>query len=166
MRRILCVFTVASMLAATTLGAQERPSTTATPGRDLDAKNPTAAMLIGILPGAGHMYAGEPGRGMAYLGGVAGILVIGAALTVGDCLGSVYAQADEACGSHDTIGLVTSVAALGLWGWSIYDAGRAAKRTNASRGVRTSLIVAPVGPPSLGGARRPGVTLGLSFPTR
>lgn len=166
MRRMLCVSIVVLMLVATTLSAQGGPDSTATRGRDPGAKSPTTARLIGIVPGAGHMYAGETGRGLAYLGGMAGILVIGAVLTVGDCLGSVYADADEACGSYDTIGTVTTVAALGLWGWTIYDAGRAARRTNASRGFRTSLIVAPVGPPSLGAARRPGVTLGLSFATR
>lgn len=37
--------------------------------------------------------------------------------------------------------IVALVGGLGTWGWSVYDAGRAAERTNARRRLRVSVFV-------------------------
>lgn len=114
------------------------------------AKSPTAARLIGIFPGAGHFYAGEPGRGLAFFGGTAGVLVVGALLIAGDCVAETLNNVDK-CDSP-VLENVATAAFLGVWGWSIYDAGLAARRTNARRGYRASAFVAPLA----GNSRTPG----------
>ena len=73
-----------------------------------------------------------------------------------DCIGT------ENCGESTTPALVM-LGRFGYWGWTIYDAGRAAERANARRRwLRISLIVAPVGPPFIDGNEPRGVKLGLS----
>jgi len=123
---------------------------------DYSAKSPTTARIIGIIPGAGHMYAGETGRGWAYLGGIAGLALLGTAVVAADCVADVY-TGEETCGSSTGENVLVA-AFVGLWGWSIYDAGRAAHRQNEKHGLRTSLIIAPRG--------GQGVRVGLSFAAR
>jgi TM2 domain-containing membrane protein YozV len=143
-------------LAATTLTAQDTARVAAT-----GEKSPMTARVIGIVPGAGHIYAGETMRGLGYLAATAGIIVIGGTLLAAECVGSL----GESCENSNTDDVAT-VAALGVWAWSIYDAGRAAHRTNARRRLRTSLIVAPVTLTSTRGADRRVLKLGLSLATR
>jgi hypothetical protein len=119
------------------------------------------ARVIGIVPGAGHIYAGETMRGLGYLGATVGIIVIGGTLMAAECVGSL----GESCEDSSTEDVAT-VAALGVWAWSIYDAGRAAHRTNAKRRLRVSLIVAPVRSTLARGADGRALKLGLSLATR
>lgn len=128
-------------------------------------KSPAAARVIGILPGAGHIYAGETGRGLAYMGGTVGVFLIGAAAMLAECYDDLLGT-EQDCESSST-GDIAAAATLALWGWSIYDAGRAAHRTNAKRRLtRASLIVAPSrsGSPARRVSR--GVSLGLSLALR
>ena len=149
MRRLLQRTLALLTFAVTPVAAQQG---------DYTAKSPTTARIIGIIPGAGHMYAGETGRGWAYLGGVAGLALVGSALVATDCVVDVYSgSGSETCPSS-TAENVLVVAFVGLWGWSIYDAGRAAHRMNEKHGLRTSLIIAPRG--------GQGVRVGLSFAAR
>ena len=110
------------------------------------------------------MYAGETTRGFAYLGGVAGILAVGALFFAGDCIDDTNdgrGPSEYGCSSSDTISGITTVALLGVWGWSIHDAGRAANRWNVRHGHPISaLIVAPIVPSRAGGAG-PGARIGL-----
>jgi hypothetical protein len=108
------------------------------------------------------MYAGEPGRGVAYLGGVLALLVASVAVTV-QCPDDYGLRSTECASSHAEDAL--PVAMLGLWGWSIYDAGRAARRTNAKRGLQASLILAPQRSRDAAGGVR-GVKLWLSIAVR
>jgi hypothetical protein len=147
------------VLGASSLGAQDTMRV-ATAGE----KSPAAARLIGIFPGAGHLYAGETGRGFAYMGGTLAIFLIGATMMVAECYAEVLG-AGERCESSNTDDIATA-AVLGLWGWSIYDAGRAAHRTKAKRRrERVALIVVPARPTP--GAPRGGSRLrvGLSLAT-
>ena len=160
MRRLLC-FPLAALLAvAAPLTAQTASG--ATTSMDARGKSPTAARVIGIIPGAGHMYAGETTRGFAYLGGVVGVLLVGGTALAVDCVGDL--SGGEDCGSPILENVVTA-AALGLWGYSIYDAGRAAHRTNAARGLRTSFLIAPSRRAALDGHPVRTVKVGLSFST-
>lgn len=106
-------------------------------------KSPTTARLLGIVPGAGHVYAGEPRRGASVLGGMAGVLVVGSLLLAGECIGNAGGSAEDPC---DSAVLETGVvvAFLGIWGWSIYDAGEAAKRTNRRPRFGGAFRVRPV----------------------
>ena len=164
MRRMPIVLVGAVVLGTATLHAQGIAGPAPFPARSVpEAKSPTTARVLGILPGVGHMYAGETGRGLAYLGGTFGVLLVGGLVLASDCTYQV-ATADEDC-SAGTETAVT-VAVLGFYGWSIYDAGRAAHRTNARSGLRASLILAPVRSPTSPSSDGRGMKLGLSFATR
>ena len=153
-----------SLLFATTVSAQAssvlptaQPDTTV-----VDLKSPTTARLIGIIPGAGHMYAGEVGRGFLYLGGTLGILVAGSLLVTSECVDELFSTTD---GCGNTTAAVTLIATGGLWVWSIVDAGRAARRTNAKRTASASLILEPTRIPVALGDDRTAVRLGLRITT-
>jgi hypothetical protein len=149
-----------SLLFATTLAAQPEPQAeTTAPGR----KSPTTARVIGIIPGAGHMYAGEVGRGFLYLGGTLGLVATAAAFAIDDCVVELFSESDCGRSTGETVSLI---AAGGLWVWSIIDAGRAARRTNAKRAARTSLIVTPTRLPTALGDARTGVRLGVRISSR
>ncbi len=163
--RILLLFL---LVAAPPMAAQQTPpfvrGPAGMPASDLPgAKSPTAARLIGLVPGAGHVYAGEVRRGFGYLGSTLGLFALSAMITVGDCLSHYSAGTD--CGD-DPMATVAAFAGVGVWGWSIHDAGRAARRTNARRRGGLSLITHPVGVSIAARRDRPGVELGLTFVTR
>jgi hypothetical protein len=160
-----------SLLSVTTAAAQVSPLSTVTQADNTASalKSPTTARLVGILPGAGHMYAGEVGRGFLYLGGTLGILLAGALVGVTDCLeegiSSVFAPDQPDCGVPPAV-TVSLIAAGGLWVWSIVDAGRAARRTNAKRAASVSLVLEPTRIPVALGDDRTAVRLGLRISTR
>jgi hypothetical protein len=107
-----------------------------------EAKSVTTARVLGIIPGAGHFYAGETGRGFAF---IAGVLLPGMIAGLGaaaECIGEEVAGKGCEPSSQSSL-TVTDVATYAVWGWSIFDAGRAAQRTNAKRGVPVSLSVMP-----------------------
>ncbi|HEU5183334.1 MAG TPA: hypothetical protein VFU01_02125 [Gemmatimonadaceae bacterium] len=129
---------VRAVLAACLLAT---PAAVAQQGHEL--KSPTAARLVGlVVPGGGHMYAGEVGHGILYMAGIPGVLLAGALADAPVC-------ALEALGSSECErnGLWTAslIVAGAAWAWSIFDAGRAAHRTNARRAGRTSLLIEPHG---------------------
>src|SRR5688572_32561849 len=69
-------------------------------------KSAIVARTLGIIPGAGHMYAGETGRGFAYLGGMVAILGIGTLGILGDCVDDATgggSGSDGECSSTDVI---------------------------------------------------------------
>ena len=120
------------------VAAQVRPSPPIRAAASLT--DPRLARTLAILPGAGHLYAGEPGRAATVLGAVVGIVVIGNSISddAVDCPGEEYS--DEYCTSP-TLDVLTYAAALGVLGWSVWDAGRAAQRTNARRLRRAGLVL-------------------------
>ena len=152
MFRLAFAALVALALAATDLTAQDTARSPA------GSKSPTAARVIGIVPGAGHVYAGEVGRGLQHFGVTVGTLMLASLMLAADCTGS------ENC--DDIRPAVAMLAGLGYWGWSIYDAGHAAERANARRRwSRMSLIAAPIMPTLTGANAARALKLGLSFRT-
>lgn len=163
MRRIPFLAAVAVLAFAADVQAQDTASTAARPvPQSLESrKSVTTARLLAILPSAGHIYAGETGRGLAFLGGMAGVLAIGTLAIVGDCIASYSSAECEENSSRDT---AIAVAFYGLWGWSIYDAGSAARRTNARRGFASStILVEPLAHRSIEGMTSRGLKLGARF---
>ena len=125
-------------------GAQSTEFGAAPRAAEAGQKSPTLARVIGILPGAGHMYAGETGRGFAYLGGMVGVLLFSSMLVATDCTaGAFVRESEDSCPSSPLIMNAAATATLGIWGWSIYDAARAANQTNARRGLRVSMRLIP-----------------------
>jgi hypothetical protein len=146
------------------LAAQQDPPAAPRNADSSQFKDPATARVIGIIPGAGHMYAGEPGRGVAYLGGVVGLTLAGAAMFLSDCASDIYRITSDGCESSSA-GNGFLVVALGVWAWSIYDAGSAAHRENAKHGFRAALILAPEHSRGVAGGGQ-GVKVGLSIATR
>jgi hypothetical protein len=104
------------------------------------------------------MYAGEPGRGIAYMAGTVGLLAVASGVALG-CVADTPAEGD--CPTSRAID-VLSVATVGLWAWSIYDAGRAAKRTNRRRALQhTAFMIAPGRSVARGTRGRRGALVGL-----
>jgi hypothetical protein len=159
---------VGSLLFATTAAAQQLPLSTATQADTTVSapKSPSTARVIGIIPGAGHMYAGEVGRGFLYLGGTLSLVFVAALAGFADCLDNVNFLSDQTDCGGSTAETVSLVAAGGLWVWSIVDAGRAARRTNAKRAASASLILEPTRIPVARGDDHSGVRLGLRITTR
>jgi hypothetical protein len=152
MPRTILLLVVTMLLRAPASTAQDTLRTTA------GVKSPVAARVIGIVPGAGHIYAGETKRGLTYLGATIGVFLLGATLWASECIGSLGEQCEESGAVSDDIAVV---ATLGVWGWSIYDAGRAAHRTNAKRKLKVSLSATPTS-----GNHGRSVRIGLTLSTR
>ena len=124
-------------------------------------KRPGVARALASIPGGGPVYAGAPTRGLAFVGGMAGVLALGTVMIAGQCvaqLGNDDPNQSDRCGTPLLVNSVV-VAFYGVWGWSIYDAGRTAQRTNARRRRQASLILAP-------GARPRGVRFGIRIGAR
>lgn len=118
-------------------------------------KSPTTARVLGIVPGLGHLYAGEPGRGALVAGAFVGLVVIGSAAVLGDCMAE---WSEPECGSSVVSDVIVPVALIGTIGYSIWDAGRAAHRTNARRGLSARLTL---GMPAGGAGYRVGMRVGF-----
>ena len=166
MRLPRLIAAVVLVLSATTLEAQDTVSTAARPASTMFGarKSVTTARLLAIVPSAGHFYAGEGRRGLTFLGGMAGVLLIGTLAVVGDCIADYDAPSEEAC-ENDFRDTAITVAFYGIWGWSIYDAGLAARRTNARRSTGASLMIAP-SRVSVAGRGASGLNVGITIPAR
>jgi len=92
-----------------------------------------ALLLSFMLPGAGHMYAGEVKKGMIIL---AIFFILGMVLAL-----AIFATASNAYFSSDPISIafvviIGSVVAVVIWLYQMYDAYQAALRFNASHGLK------------------------------
>ncbi len=173
MRSLAVTLAVAgSILFLSCLPAQTPADTTsrisAVPGSGLSV---TKARALALIPGAGHFYADESGRGLGVIGGMTGLVVAMSFLALGDCLADAFDGSSNRCEKASTAEDVATVAFLGVWAWSIYDAGHAARRTNARRtSARRSAASFRVGLghtyATANGRQRRGVRLGLSLPFR
>lgn len=157
---------VGSVLFVTTAAAQvsSLPAATQADTTVPARKSPTTARLIGIIPGAGHMYAGEVEHGLFYMTGIPSLVLVGALVGGLDCLSDWFLSAQADCGTPAAL-TVSLIAAGGLWAWSIFDAGRAARRTNAKRAAGASLIIEPTRIPATPRDDRTAVRLGLRIST-
>src|SRR5688500_9604144 len=130
----------AMMVLPTQARAQEALSSSLRPidAAPSGAKDPTTARVLGIIPGAGHLYAGEPGRAALVAGTFVGLFAVGTLAVFGDCAAD-WNEAD--CGTSVFVDVLVPAAIIGTWGFSIWDAGRAAHRTNNRRGLPARLSV-------------------------
>ena len=134
--------TPAFLVAQEGLSPTPRPAIVAQKGM----KDPMVARVMGIVPGLGHIYADEPGRAGLVAGTFVGVILVGVAAAVGDCL---QAYTEPECDSSPVVDFLVPAAMIGTIGFSIWDAGRAAHRTNFRRrmpariGARPELSVQP-----------------------
>lgn len=104
-------------------------------------KNPTTARWLGIMPGMGHVYAGEGGRGALLAGSFVAVAIASSAIEASKCpsyTGGASCNAD----SRTAFAVLAGGALWGVIIFSVWDAGRAAHRTNKRNGVLGSLSVA------------------------
>jgi hypothetical protein len=119
----ICAAFLTAAFVPATLVAQAPDSTHRTPSQ----RNPTIARALSIVPGAGHVYAGAPVRGLAFTAGwaAAGALAV---IHLEDCLGLLGSDSCDAPGP--LVAAVSTIAVPVLWVWSGKDAGRVAERRN------------------------------------
>ena len=160
MRRTMLVALIGLALGTTAAGAHAQ-EVSRVPG----AKSPTVARIVGIVPGAGHIYAGETSRGLGYMGAVAGGFMLASLALAAECYDDLLGDENN-CGESTTTEDIAVAALLGVWAWSIYDAGRAAHRTNAKRRLGLSPIIAPARVSVAAAHERPALKLGLSVRAR
>jgi hypothetical protein len=117
-------------------------------------KDPSAATMYSFfLPGSGHMYAGERGKGV----GMLALSVTGVVLAVN----SLSCASDPSCESTTgkmTLGAAGMLAFFGSWIYGIMDAGDAARRFNTRNGLGVA-GVRPIIVPGVNGGR---TAIGLS----
>ena len=105
----------------------------------------TAVAWSYLLPGTGHMYAGEKGKGFLVLATSVGSLTAGTIMTLnsgGEEVGYDYDFASSG-ESWTPFYIGSAVYAVG-WIYSIVDSGKAAERTNRKRGLsRLGVRVVP-----------------------
>lgn len=130
-------------------GGAADPSTSSHVG---NFRDPHRALMLGILiPGAGHIYAGEYLRGFltyeATVGGIGGGAIIfllnKCTLTLG--LSSTTCRPGPEW-PHQVLGI--AVVGVGIWEWisSARDAPRAAERANARHPNRSATITSIIDP--------------------
>jgi hypothetical protein len=90
----------------------------------------TATLFSVVLTGGGHFYSGESKKGAMLLGIGLGSFVVGAAASTASCDG-------YSCSTNTTPLVLGALAYMGTWVYGIMDAGDAARRHNASVGLRT-----------------------------
>ena len=119
--RVLLLILLSGLIALPTRAQeqQQRP-------RPLQ-KDPSAATVFAIvLPGGGHIYAGETTKGLVMLGTATAAPVAGSLL-----------------GRESTVPRWTgSLVAIGIWIYSLVDAAPAARRANARNGYAVSVRAA------------------------
>ena len=139
------LFLVVFMLLSQTVFAENNPP---------KFRDPTVAMAFATyIPGAGHIYAGEIMKGSSLLLASAGVAAAGFIL-------SAKAIKDEKSGLAP--GLGSAAIGFGIYFYSLYDAGRAAQRTNAKN--KLSLRIMPNVSKDSGGMQY-GINLCISFPS-
>jgi hypothetical protein len=159
------LYVAALLTVAVALPAQE--STRARRARlgatDTLHRNPTSARIIGaVIPGAGHVYAGEYLRGIGYYYGTVGTIGLGAMTYVLDKCTFTFLS-DTPCKSppawrHQVLGGAIIAYGVGVWVYSAIDAGHAAERAN-ERHARRRTAIAPFVAPR---AEAEGANVGLS----
>jgi hypothetical protein len=130
-------------------------------------RDPTTARVLGaMIPGAGHVYAGDYWRGLAYYEGTVATIGSGAMVYVLDKCAFSFLS-DTPCKSppawrHQVAGIAIMACGVGVWVYGAIDAGHAAERANEryaeQRAQRKSAIAPFIEPRSDAG----GANVGLS----
>lgn len=132
-------------------------------GADTLYRDPVSARVLGsILPGAGHVYAGEYWNGIRYYYGTVSMLGAGAMVYIIDKCTFTFLD-DKPCKSppawrHQAAGVAIMAVGVGVWVHSAIDAGHAAERAN-ERHPRKRAAVSPFIAPR---AEREGANVGLA----
>ena len=135
--------------------------------KDPAYKDPGRARLYSVfIPGSGHFYAGERGKGAFLLVGSSLALVVGVLQSDFEsdfdftCQSFNCTDPDAYDPNYTPLIVGTGIAGA-LWLYGLYDAPKAARRANQKRGL-ASLSIAPV-PMMYNGGLKPGLSMRLKF---
>ena len=122
-----------------------------TPPESRPYKDPHRALVLGsLIPGAGHIYAGEYFKGFIAYEGTVGTIGVGAMVFLADkCMLSFLSTTKCESGpawSHQLLGV--AMVGTGIWGWisSARDAPRAAERANARHAAQSRTLTPIIDP--------------------
>lgn len=108
------------------------PVATSTPVPGKNSKSPTTAgLLSAVLPGSGHVYAGQPFRGLFFAG------VFG--LSLWQSLENFHKLAGQYKSKNATAGQLFGLAAIVSYGFGVQDAYDSANRYNRRYHLKLSL---------------------------
>jgi hypothetical protein len=150
--RVVVTFCIASSLAFP-LGAQDAGRDTpdsSTSTAVAPYRNPHRALVLGsLIPGAGHIYAGEYLKGFLTYEATVGALGAGTLVFLIDKCTFTFGTPTCKPGPqwpHQVLGI--AVVGIGIWEWisSARDAPRAAERANARHDRRSSAVTPFVAP--------------------
>ncbi len=148
--RTLPLLIAAALCSAAPAAAQDStaaPPAAAKQATTIPHKSATAATLIALIaPGAGHIYAGESGRGLALLGVGLGSVAVGTAVLISSATKDAQQCTWDNCSLDRT---------ARNWGWfyagavvytatyiyGIADAGSSANRMNARNARKAQLTL-------------------------
>jgi len=122
-----------------TAPAVEIPTATPTPQPGLKPLNPTQAALFSVfVPGSGHIYAGDPLKGIAFASvfGVALWQTIENLQTIPDGQGGLQSK-------NETAGNLFGLAALAAYGFGIQDAYNTAQNYNKRNYLSLNIEISP-----------------------
>lgn len=123
--------------AAQEAAAQEAAAQEAADSQQPGRKSGAVATILGVfLPGAGHIYAGETGRGALFAAGTGLAFMYG--FGDGRCKRPYTDVRTCETDKSETLSAASFVSAFVIYGVSIWDAHRAARRTNAKRAADPS----------------------------
>jgi hypothetical protein len=137
----------------------------------LHQKSGTAATVLSVLvPGAGHIYTGETGKGLALFGIGVGGVVFGSYMWQRNVMEDVVDCEDFGCAldsasEHSAWAYAGMVAFLGSWVYGMVDASNSARRVN-ERNARKQVTLLGTAVEPVAGPTPEGFALGLRFATR
>jgi hypothetical protein len=125
------------------------PTMTPTPKPGLRPKDPTTAALFSVvIPGAGHVYAGDPGKGIIFAA-----LFAGGLIETIDNLQLVRNSSGDLVAKDETAGNLFGLATLAAYGFGIQDAFNTASDYNKNNHLTLNFGIQP----------RPNATLAYLF---
>ncbi|HRR07559.1 MAG TPA: hypothetical protein PLO56_02610 [Rhodothermales bacterium] len=110
---------------------------------EVKLKDPDTGLIFSILlPGGGHLYSGETKKGLLILGSAILLPVVGTTISAARCTSTLYGY-DSLSGCSFGAAALGYIAAIGAWGYGIYDAKASVHRTNALRmkGLKVSSVM-------------------------
>ena len=139
------IIVVTAMLLAAPLHGQQASAPVAHGGAGMamaegGEKDVTVArVLAAVIPGTGHIYAGEKSKGWTLMGVTIGSYALGRALGDAACGGKTTGSDRlPACTTGQMIALTGSVISIGAWIYGIVDAGHAVRDHNEALAGETA----------------------------
>jgi hypothetical protein len=157
----LLAITLASRLHAQEIGAD----TASSRASEKPFRNPHKAVVIGsLIPGAGHIYAGEYWKGvLTYEATVSAIGMGVMTYTIDKCTFDWSSSCKSGpAWPHQLVGIVAVGAGIWTWASTARDAGRAAQRANERHRRRFESVV-PVARPFSGPAHTTQIGVSMDW---